>query len=239
MGEAGNTGLKRGDRRVIGRIGVAGSQDDPRLGQFMDVLGCAVLRGEGDQGLATFQTFQQGLGLGVERAEHVRIVDALAVLADERALNMDSQSARNTCRKGGFGGAHGGIDDVELVADQCGQKSRCAIGAVCLANGGDAFDRRGIVEQDATAAIDLGVDKARQQIATIEIEDAATQGKATAYANNGFAVTAQAAGNDTGWCDDLGVGEAQQGHTVFVTLFRCGGESGLRPRARERLLARR
>jgi len=102
------------------------------------------------------------------------------------------------------------------------------------ANAADRVDARGIVEQHATAAVDLAVDETRQQIisakiARVRIEHARIRVRDDrcddALVDQHRDIVAETIDRQHACVD-----ERRRHHTVSVTLLRCGGASGLRPR---------
>ena len=142
---------------------------------------------------------------------------------------MNAQHAGHAGGDRGLHRTHGDVDDGEVVADQGGKKTGCPEGAVGRADGGDCLDRRGVVEQHAAAAIDLGVDKAgdqqiaaqimsrraRRRIACVEY-----RGDLAVLDHHAFAV------EDAGLGQDAAIYKYSQHQTVSVTLLRWGGLSG-------------
>ncbi len=109
------------------------------------------------------------------------------------------------------------------------------------ADGRDGLDRRRVVEQRAAAAVDLGVDEAGHEQTAAEVV-AVGGGRDLGVVDHG---------RDAARFDDHGLARdelaVEQGaavderrrHSVSVTLVRCGGRSGSRPRASAAALAAR
>ncbi len=147
--------------------------------------------------------------------------------------------ARNRFAHGGDGCVHG----RGIVADQGGQQSGGAEATVRGGDARDAVDRRRIVEQHAAAAVDLAVDETGRKRATVEIDDLCRAharvggdddiGDVRAIEQHGGAV------DETGIAKHARVDQCGEHQTVSVTLRKCGGTSGFRPRRSESALAAR
>ena len=164
----------------------------------------------------------------------VVVVHAAARRREIRSFEMDADHAGHAlgdrCVDRGDRFAH----HVDVVADQRRQETRRAEAAVRFADAADRLDCRRVVEQHAAAAVDLAIDEAGQQQIAAEILDVEI----------GHAAIVR--GDDR--VDHAGVDEhgdvvaetirgqharvdERRGHqTVSVTLLRCGGASGSRPR---------
>ncbi len=112
--------------------------------------------------------------------------------------------------------------------------------------GADAADRfciRCIIEQHAAAAIDLAVDKAGCEKGTAKIVYRYTTQARIACGDDiddPVAVDQYGAvGFDADWRQHARIDQRRCHHTVSVTLRRCGGMSGLRPRWSASALAAR
>ncbi len=169
------------------------------------------------------------------------VMDALLGGIEMRPLDMQAEHARHAFGQRGLGRRDRGVDDGRMIADQGRQHAGRAEAPVRLRDGAEAVDRRAVVEQDVAAAIDLRVDEARHEPAATEIDP----GPIARKLGQGHP-----AGDPPGFDQERAavqfpIGEDQPGadksgprHNVRVTLARCGGRSGSRPRASERALAR-
>ena len=154
---------------------------------------------------------------------------------EEGPLDMDAEDTRNTRRDGATHCRDGARDDVEICADQRRQEASGAKVAVGGADGADRIHGRCIVEQHPATTVHLQVDESRQQqsagevmglscaathiIGRQHIQDARVLDQHTVAAHE--PVSAQHPPVDQ--CAGL--------HIVSVTLRKCGGASGLSPRA--------
>ncbi len=139
--------------------------------------------------------------------------------------------------------ADGAAEGRQVAADQGGQEAGGAEAAVRGADRADGRDIGGVVEEGAAAAVHLRVDEAGQQQPALQvmalragqpciggghhIQDAAALEQHGVILDEAPAV------------QDAAIEQRAQHQTVSVTLLRCGGRSGSRPRARARALARR
>ena len=148
---------------------------------------------------------------------------------------MDAEHAGHALRDRGLDGCNRGAHRVDVVADQRRQKSGGAEASMRDADAANRFDRRGIVEQHAAAAVDLHVDEAGQQHVAAQVVSVVCIANAR--------VVARQDSSDALAIDEHGdiivetvveqyatVDECLRHHTVSVTLRRCGGTSGSRPR---------
>ena len=131
----------------------------------------------------------------------------------------------------------------KIVADEGRQETGRAETPVRLADRANGVDRRLGVEEDAAAAIDLGVDKARQQQMAAEVVAGgatATRVVAGDDVDDPAAVEQDGAAlEDAVVAEHAAVDECDGHQTVSVTLRRCGGRSGSRPRELASALANR
>ncbi|MNE66264.1 hypothetical protein D3C80_1618030 [compost metagenome] len=96
-------------------------------------------------------------------------MDALARDVEEGAFDVDAQHAGHALKHGLFDGVDGAVDHRQVVADQSRQEAGGAEAPMRGADAGDGLDRGRIVEQDAAAAVDLGVDIAGDQEVAVQI----------------------------------------------------------------------
>ena len=96
-------------------------------------------------------------------AELGRVVRALALGADERALDVHADHAGYARRDGLTHRGDRVGDHREIVADQRGQEAGGAEAAVRGADGADRLHGGRVVEQHAAAAVHLRVDESGQQ----------------------------------------------------------------------------
>ena len=167
-------------------------------------------------------------------------VNAATLRADEWPLDMDAQYSRHACRDGCIDGldrtSHGG----EIVADESREKAGRSMASMGLRDGLYRFDGRFVVEQNAAAAIDLGIDETRNEIATLQLHalvrwtverpDLADE----AILDRDCRAVPQAIGRD-----DFRAAETMRAHRVRVILERWGGRSGSSPRLRASASTRR
>jgi hypothetical protein len=97
-------------------------------------------------------------------------VHATAFVAEKRPFDVNAEDAGHTLRDGGTRRENRLFDDVQIVADQRGEKSRRAEAPVSDSDGGDGFDARIVVEQHAAAAVHLAVDESRREQIPFEID---------------------------------------------------------------------
>ena len=133
-----------------------------------------------------------------------------------------------------------------------GRKPVVPIAAMRAADLDDRIDARIIVEQHAAAAVDLRVDESGHEPLAFEIVDALLAVARAAACALGLPLLMAVHGLDTPGVehDDAAFFEARIGqhaavdqrqahHSVSVTLLRCGGLSGLKPRAKASAVAMR
>lgn len=124
---------------------------------------------------------------------------------------------------------------AHVIADQRRQHRGGTEAAVRLRDGPQRRHVRRVVEQRAAATIDLHIDEAGQQPATAQINllgglaqlrrcIGQQRADAAVLDHHRQIIAEFVAGKDAGIAQD------RCHHTVSVTLFRCGGRSGLKPR---------
>jgi len=180
------------------------------------------------------QRGEKAHSLLIEDPEPGRIVDSLPGRVQEGSLDVDAEYARHALFDGRIHRPDRAFHGVEIVADQRRQEPGRAEAPMRLADGGDAVDRRMIVEQDAAAAIHLQVDEAREKIASqlpvLEV-GRALSGRHHADDQASVHEDAPVRLKTVGRQDARGM-ECDRAHRVSVTLRRCGGRSGSNPLAR-------
>ena len=111
------------------------------------------------------------------------------------------------------------------------------------ADAADRFRIRRIIEQHAAAAVDLAVDEAGCEKGTAQIVcRQAGQARIDSGDDSGDPVAVDqhcATTFDAGRRQYARIDQRRRHHTVSVTLRRCGGMSGLRPRLSASALAAR
>src|SRR2546429_9528725 len=88
---------------------------------------------------------------------------------EERALDVNAENPGHAGLDCALNGGNRARDDVEIRADESWQKTRGAESAVRATDLAYDFDGWRVIEQDTAAAVDLGVDEARQQQVSAEI----------------------------------------------------------------------
>ncbi len=186
---------------------------------------------DGQHDLAAPRAAQFGQQVFIQMADQRWIVHALAHGIDERPFDMQADDARQAL-------GNGGIDHVERcgnrrrrIGDQRGHQGRGAKARVRLGNRGQPFDGDIVVEQGPATAIDLAIDKARQQPAAVEINHGAINRHIGRNIRDAPGLDLhRSRRNDAITQQDMAVGKRQNGHRVRVTFARNGGSSGLKPR---------
>ena len=240
MGEAGEPRADRALRFVIGRIAVPRADDHPVMHERTDVVLVAEFRRQRQHHAPAMRRGERREDGVIEAADTMRLVDAALHLVDERAFDMDADDARNPLLDRGIDRGERGGDLRRRVADQRWQEGGGAIARMRRADRRDRFDIDLIVEQHPAAAIDLGVDEAGEEPAAVQI-DLPVCGRVGCGGDGSNGAVGdddvRRADGAARQCDPA-VMETKD-HKVSVTLLRCGGESGLWPRASASALAMR
>jgi hypothetical protein len=130
-----------------------------------------------------------------------------------------------------------------IVADQGRQQSGRAEAAMRRGDATHAVHIRRVVEQHPAAAIDLAVDESGRQHAPAEIVTLRFAHARIGIADDRGDVRAVdqhgKARSETGVGQHAAVDQGGWHQTVSVTLRRCGGTSGLRPRRSDSAFAAR
>ena len=240
MGEAGQPRADRASHGVVVGLAVACRDDHAGRDQGSHITRLDAFGSERHQRLPVLRRAEQRDGVLIDPAQMGGVVDAAPREAQERPLDVNTEHARYACLDRFIDRADRGGDDLEIVADQRRQQARGAEAAVRCGDGGDGLDARRIVEQHAATAVDLRVDKARQQHRAAAIDDLGAgrrlrRNRAYRTGRDGHGQPfAQALGQQ-----DASVDERRLHHSVSVTLARCGGRSGSRPRVTASALAKR
>ncbi|AAW77170.1 hypothetical protein XOO3916 [Xanthomonas oryzae pv. oryzae KACC 10331] len=225
---------------LVSRRGVASEHDRAAGNEGTDIVQRHALGCERDQGDAVVQRCVDGNFVRVRQPELVFVMRALACRAQVRAFQMDAEHAGHALRDGCAGGLDRFGHHLRGIADQGRQH---AGGAETTMRGGDGRQRLRVacvVEQYATAAVDLDVDKAWQQGGATQIHargglrNACIIGRHNrldlrASQHHDQAVLQAVIGEYTRIAQCLSAGSIHV-QTVSVTLFKCGGRSGLLPR---------
>ena len=243
MRHAGDAAAQRPTHLLEGPVRVPRGDHDTFAGEEGDRLGCGHLGGERDQSPADAQRSEQRRIAHVEVADLRRIVRAAAQLVDERPFDVDAGDSGHSGPHGVAHCAHRARDDDEVLADEGGQESGRAEAAMGGSDRADRFHARVVVEEHAAAAVHLRVEEAGKEGCASEVAPAR---RARAR------VVAPDEGDDASRVDEDAtllhesvvrehprVDEQLHDHIVRVTLARCGGSSGSRPRAIARALAAR
>ena len=240
MREAAYARIEGGLQLIVSRIRVPGGHDDAGLGQCADDRGRRAFGRQRHHGYAAVRRGQQLHRILIEAAQFAGIVHTAAFVAEERTFDVDAEHAGHAARDGFAHRVNRLLHDVQIVADQRGQKSRGPETAMSTANGGDGLDARVAIEQHAAAAVHLRVDESGHQQLPVEI-DGVIGADDLARIDDGLDASGanqqSSAALDAGVGQQLSVLEGQQHQTVSVTLLRCGGRSGSRPRASASALA--
>ena len=146
---------------------------------------------------------------------------AAPVRIEKRSLDMDAEHAWHAAVDRRAHRRDTARDDIEIVADEGGQESRGTEAPVRAADGADGLDRRIVVEQHATTAIDLHVDESRREQLSLQIDHAidagelpgAGDGLDASVANQQRAIVFDARDGQ-----QFSIDERQQHQTVSVTL---------------------
>jgi hypothetical protein len=234
MRETAQAGREGGLQLFVRGVRVARGDDDTGIGERADDRGRRAFGRERHERDPAVRRRQQFHGVRVEGAQLGAVVHATAFVAEEWPFDVDAKHAGNPPGDRVANRIDRARDHREVVADQRGQKSRGAIPAVRGTDGRDAVDVGAVVEQHAAATIHLRVDETGHEQLAVEIEDAiGTDDLARAHDRFDAPVTNQqrAAVFDARIGQDLAILEREQHQTVSVTLWRCGGWSGSRPRA--------
>ncbi len=163
VGEAAHARIQRGaDGGVIGS-GVAGADEQPCRGQLGDLRQRHLLRRQREQAHAAVRRAQPRQLVAAGRVEKLRVVHALARGCQVRPFQMDAEHTGHAFGEGLLHRRQRRAHRVGVVTDQRRQKSGGAMAPMRRADAADAFHRGRIVEQHPAAAVDLGVDEARQQ----------------------------------------------------------------------------
>ena len=160
-------------------------------------------------------------------------MDAALARVEVRPFDMDAEHAGDAPVHGRFDGSDGGVHHFRIVADERRQQPRRAEAAMGGSNRPDPIHVRAIVQKHVAAPVHLRVDEARHEPAASEIEHI-IRGR---HFRGGHDGDDAVAGDEDGMVVELSPGENQRRpdqcgsvHSVRVTLERCGGRSGLRPR---------
>lgn len=172
VNEAGSTGTDGAERLCIRCIGVTDSSDDTFGGELRDVLfRLVVLGSKSALHNHVVRALLPALVVSVGRRNEVlRVLGALVLVGEEGALEVD---ARHACAHEAIVAACAGVaDGLALLGDvvhgiregrrkpgggaAAGKLERCGVQAFCIAVG------RCMAEE----AMDMGIDKARETIAS-------------------------------------------------------------------------
>ena len=234
VGEAAYAGIQAGADLFVRACGMAGGHDHATFDQRTDGFQWHALRRQRQQRHAVVQRRGQRDLFFVRHAELAGIVRALARRRDVGPFQMDADHARHALRDGLAHRTDGFAHHRHVIADQRGQHRGGTEAAVCLRDGTQRGNIGRVVEQ-RTAPIDLHVDEAGQQPAAAQVHLLGSvaqlrcgvgqqRADATLFDHHSQIVAEFIA------CQDAGIAQHGCHHTVSVTLFRCGGRSGLKPR---------
>ena len=222
---------------------MTGRHDDPRRGQLRDDVGRRHLGRQRHQGPAAAKGGQEPDRAFVETAQFRGIVHALACHVQVRAFDVNAEHAGHLGVDRGAHGLECACDDMQVIADERRQKPRGAEASMGAADLADGVDGRLGVEEHAAAAVYLGVQKARQQQMTTEIvAGCAAAARVVAGDDVDYPFSVEQHSEvieDAGVSEYPAVDQRDRHQTVSVTLLRCGGRSGSRPRASASALASR
>ena len=165
--------------------------------------------------------------LVIELAQLRRVVHSLARDVEEGALDVDAEDPGHARLQRAAHRGDGARDDVEVGADQRGQKAGGTEAAMGAADGADRLDARRVVEQHPAAAVHLRVDEARQQQAAAEIAAlraaAARVGRGDDVEDAPVVDQHAAAVREALLAQHAPVHQCDAHQSVSVTLLRFGG----------------
>ncbi len=241
MGEAAHAFGQPGLYLGIACRRMPGGNHHAALGQRANRARRGKFRRESDQRAPALQRGEQADRRRIQHSEPGGVVDAGPGGVEERPLDVDAKHARHPRRDGGIDCRDRARDRIEAIADQRGQKAGGAETPVGLTDCRYARDCRIVVEQGAAAAVDLEIDEAGEQVA-----------RQLAPGSVWRALARRCHGGDAPAFDrhaavklETGRGQQPRGqkrdlcHRVSVTLRKCGGRSGSKPRARLSAAAKR
>ena len=227
----------------VARVGVTRGYHHTRRHQLADELRSRHLRGERHERAAFLQRGEESERARIELAQLRRIVHALARDVEEWPLDVNAEDAGHARGDGGAHRGDGPRDDLEVGADQCWQEGGGAEAAVRGADGADRFDARCVVEEHAAAAVHLQVDEARQQQSAAQIvllgRPAAGVSRRQHIDDTPLLDEHALAAHEAVRAQHPPVDQCEAHQSVSVTLRRCGGASGLCPRASDNSFAMR
>ena len=169
-------GPERGGGDIVARIGVADADHDAGRDEPRDLLGRDGLGGDREQ-----QVRQQPprvlvaheVALG-HRPNVVRVVGALARNTQVRALEMKAEEAGDGPLRGFGAGDQHRVRHRLDVGDEGGEDRRRAEAGVDRADIGEIGHGRARADQVTAATIDLEVDEAGRECATVDLDDRRT-----------------------------------------------------------------
>ena len=156
---------------------------------------------------------------------------------------MDAEHTGHARIDRGTNGGEPLPDDLQVVADQGRHETRGSEAPVGTTDRSDRVQRWLGIEQHAASAIDLCVDEPRQQDASAEVPPlGAPADRVIAVDDAGDAARVEQHRpilQNAVISEHAAVDESDRHQTVSVTLERCGGRSGSRPRANASAFASR
>src|SRR6185437_7732876 len=217
---------------------MAGRNDDSCFDQATDLLGCNAFRSNGDKRAAVATRAEHVDEAVVERLKFRGEMDPASGAAEERPFDMDSEHSWNAAVDRFIDRRYSALNHRRIIADQRWEQSGCAKTAVGGRHDGDGLNRWIVVEKPPAAPIHLRVDEAGKKQLAAEIDSLCALGWLLADGANAFALDEHTKTvPDLIRKHDAAVDESGRHQRVSVTLARCGGWSGSRPRAIARELA--
>ena len=237
MSDATRPRLGRRHRGLVGGVAVAETDADPAIDEPADLPRRRGLSRDRQQQRAD-PRIEQGVDIGIGHGhDERRVVGALPGPRQERPFEVDPEDAgrlrgeRLAHRRDRFGAA------PRPVGDEGRQAPGRAVGRVSGRDARGAGCRRGLVEQHAAAAVDLGVEEARRERAASEIPSRQVGGQRGRrhYIGDAGAVEQHPMGVEEALArENPGADEGVHPHQIVsVTLRSRLGRSGSQPRARE------
>ena len=160
VGEAAHAGRERGTGRFVVGGGMPGADDQPGVDQRADAGQRHLVRRQREQAHAATRRAQQRQLVAGRRVEVFRVVHALACRRQVRAFQMDAEHAGHALGQRLLHRGQRRAHHLHAVADQGRQETGGAEAPMRGADPAQCLHRGRLVEQHATAAVDLHVDEA-------------------------------------------------------------------------------